>query len=117
MSRGEEGGSWAEVVRFDPTQQPLVPRHRDGNPCRHVNVYVVESTRSLECRACGDAIDPFDYLWSRAEDSARWVSALRHLHREVETLRAQLSELRREEQLTKSRLRQARASLQREEDA
>ena len=72
--------------------------------CGHEYVLLRQYSRTVVCRVCGAKVDPFEVL----QDMARVWERVTYHQAELDKLRAETEELKREEQLTKARIRNAR---------
>lgn len=92
------------IIQLDLSRLPAVPKKREGF-CQHTHVLVDEKTRMLECDACGQVIDPYDFMWEWAtrDRNLQWTRDA--LKKDIAILRAEMEELKREERNIKSRLR------------
>lgn len=70
-------------------------------------VHVDEHNRLLECKECGRAIDPFDYLWQWAVEGDRRMADLKHVTDEIRVKNNELYDLKRQISNAKSQLRRA----------
>lgn len=73
----------------------LLPKRRDWR-CTCQQVHVIEHTRMLECQKCQRVIDPFDFLWQQAQKQQRSVFDIRCTQDEVQRLKAEIADLKRE---------------------
>jgi len=96
-----------KVIRFDPDRAPI--RIREAKWCKHPRIIVCEKSRSLECDACGAAIDPFDFMLRWAKGDRCLEARKRQLEDEVKRISGSLEELKREEKNLKARLRRLKS--------
>lgn len=71
--------------------------------CRHERVMLHEQTRTVQCRNCKEAVDPFDILLQQA-NGERYVESQKARLREMHD---KLAELHAEEKRVKARTRNA----------
>jgi len=95
-----------EMKNFVEADKPESARR-----CPHSNVLVSEFERSISCRVCHAALDPFDYLLSLAKKETRLDWELRALRGEIKIRRDNLANLKREEVNTRGRIRNAQFKL------
>lgn len=93
-----------KVIQLDLTRIPARPVRNEGF-CRHKYVLVDEKTRTLECDACGQVIDPYDFMWEWAIGDRKLEITKQALKDEVTRLRQEVENLKREEQNARTRLR------------
>lgn len=101
------------IVSFHPGETPplTVKPNREYCAGRCRRVFVVEKTRTLQCRDCKRIIEPFDYLMQRAQECDRRIYDLSGLDAEIRMRRAERDDLKREVDNLKAqrrRLNQAR---------
>jgi len=96
--------SESKVIPFDPARIPAEPR-RNNTPCRHTHVLVDEKTRMLECDACKQVIDPFDYMWEWANRDRNLAWTREALKRHIERLSQEVAALKKDERNTRARLK------------
>lgn len=69
------------------TQEPLTIQLSDDKPpychSQHKSITVDEQTRLVECRECGQVLDPFDYLLKWARKGDQRLGRLRSLDDEI----------------------------------
>jgi transcription initiation factor TFIIIB Brf1 subunit/transcription initiation factor TFIIB len=93
-----------KVIRLDRTRIPAEPRRND-HICRHRLVLVCEKTRMLECKACGQVIEPFDFMWQWANRDRNLEHTREAMKRDVERLTRELEDLKTDEKNTRARLK------------
>ncbi len=75
--------------------------------CTHMKLHVDSHHRSLTCRRCGAAVDPFDWINSVADGETKVEWELKELRREITDHRQGLEKLKREEVNCKARIKNA----------
>ena len=98
-------------IDFKVTSLPLEIKEKKNFLCRHLLVLLNQDSRSLKCRDCGAAVEPFDYLYEAATGDRNLLSTRDALEYEIKNLREKLEELKRLERNIKSRIRTARRKL------
>lgn len=89
----------------------VVEAEKKAGHCRHERVVIDEHRRMLNCRLCGQVIDPFDWVMSIAKKETRLDWELRKLRTEITSHREGLENLKREEANCKSRIKTATSKL------
>lgn len=80
----------------------IAKKSKEQDYCRHKNVDVCESTRTIECRECKITMDAFDYLFHCAIQSENAFEAMNNYKVEVDRLQRRYDNLNKEiERLTK----------------
>lgn len=99
----------SKVIKVDfAAEAPARNRKRSADGCAHRTVLVSESSRMLECKRCGEQIDP---IWQIARWAAQWerVEAWRDsASKERERLAAEVAELKRERNNLKRQVKRAK---------
>lgn len=93
--------------RFAPARTQRPERYK--RPCYHPRVAVIIEARHLECRDCGEIIDPLEWIRSLASDWDRYVHRWRTARHEVNAIEKRLEQSKRDEKNLKARLRNAEA--------
>lgn len=91
------------VVRPDFGDPRMVIDRTGGNFCQHYFVVLRHHSRTVICRQCKEAVDPFDMLVTIAR---RWETVTWE-EKKLSELEASIAELKREESNIKGRLRNA----------
>ena len=75
--------------------------------CKHTNIVVDPASRQVECKICGQIVDPIDVLMQFATDERR----LRYSRDEVMKVQRHIKALKTEESRLRSRIREVKAKL------
>ncbi len=91
------------VIDFK-SQARLTPK-RDYFACKHGSVYVVEHSRSIECKTCGKVFDPFDFLLKHAMKQQNAMFDVSSLVSEKEKLSLEVERLKKEKRNIQAQIR------------
>lgn len=106
----------ADGVAIEHLAQAIEAKRR---ACRHVHSIIDRKGRTLRCKDCGADIDPFDRIAGIAEGNHRLYRQIvdrDRLERQIQTMRAEVEQLKTEEKRAKSRAataKKARTAAQR----
>ncbi len=64
--------------------------------CNHKGITIKEDERCVECRACGEKVDPYEYLRLWAIEGWRLTEDIKDLTRKRDALRKQVAKLKRQ---------------------
>lgn len=78
--------------------------------CKHSQVKVDELRRLIECKQCGQFIEPYDYIYMLAKRDAVLRTNARCLTDDVKGLTAEVAELKRIKSNLRSQIRRANKS-------
>ena len=67
--------------------------------------------RTITCKRCGLALDPFELVLDRARNGENIVTEIKSLYAKRDALREAVAKLEREEKNAKARLRAARTAI------
>lgn len=96
-------------ARREPTRRfHLVPGDKN---CKHYSIEIDEQRREITCTRCGATLDPFDWLLAVALREENIAQRANWMEVEIRSARKGLAALKKEERLTKARLRNARRQL------
>nr|EDZ9938210.1 hypothetical protein [Salmonella enterica subsp. enterica serovar Nessziona] len=79
--------------------------------CQHIRTTISEVNRTITCKRCGLALDPFELVLDRARNGENIVSEIKSLYARRDALRESVAKLEREEKNAKARLRAARTAI------
>lgn len=87
----------------------IVDESRERKPgCRHPQVDVWQRAPRVECRDCGERLDPHQVLLAFALEERKFQHIGDQAERKRAALKAEIAELEAEEKRIKSRIRNAR---------
>jgi len=92
------------IIDFSESRLNLIIK-KPEKYCECLNVYVVVSTRMLECRACGNTIEPFEYILKSAEMDYNLFYRTKEAYDELSKLGKSIKKLKIEERNIKARLK------------
>jgi hypothetical protein len=93
----------ARVIQLEPGKQSRVTYTGSGK-CHHRGSFIVdEGARTVECEACGAALDAFQVLLDYANKERSW----KHWQGEVRETQKRVDELKDEERKVKARTKSA----------
>lgn len=79
--------------------------------CQHISTTISEVNRTITCKRCGLALDPFELVLDRARNGENIVTEIKSLYAKRDALREAVAKLEREEKNAKARLRAARTAI------
>ncbi|EFB9701793.1 hypothetical protein [Escherichia coli] len=79
--------------------------------CQHFRTTISEVNRTITCKRCGLALDPFELVLDRARNGENIVSEIKSLYTKRDALREAVAKLEREEKNAKARLRAVRTAI------
>lgn len=79
--------------------------------CQHICTTISEVNRTITCKRCGLALDPFELVLDRARNGENIVTEIKSLYAKRDALREAVAKLEREEKNAKARLRAARTAI------
>lgn len=94
--------------RAEPEDVGLRVKRKDYLACQHAKVVIDEEHRAVQCKACGQTLDPAWVLLAWARNWERYASQVKALRDEVEHRTKEIARLRADEQNIKARIRTAK---------
>jgi hypothetical protein len=94
------------LIRFPrPATEPETALDESRARCSHPSFAVIDATRSVECRKCGEVLDPWSILRAYATKERAW----RHYEAEAALVRRDIEELRKQRQALQASVRRAKS--------
>lgn len=102
-------GTPDNVIQFQRSSVLPKPEARRSH-CECAQVAVDHHRRLVECRSCGRAIDPFEFLVAAARREVRWISEAEARRAEVTKLNAEIDELKRQRASLRQQVKRVKAA-------